>query len=181
MNAVANEIDFNEMTRGIIHNRKKYRAGSFVRAAEILDALHELGLPPGYVESIRSDVFKVLKDGHAYAPSNVYLAFFGLDNKATHLKIGVAKDVKKRMGGIRTGNPLPNLWTYSATYETRRDAFAVESAILAHMAADSVHGEWVSVGSISERAAEAIVESLADVAEAAAGCRIKFRLNGVNP
>lgn len=181
MNAsnTAEVIDFNQIAKNIVRVSGKYQAGSLVRVYEVMDQLRELPFPPGYVDSLRDDVLKVLQAGVSAKPTFVYLAFYGINDRATHLKVGVAKDVKARLTGIRTGNPLPILWTFTALYPTRSDAMVVESAILAHLSADSIHGEWVSVGALTASTAEAIVDSLADVATAVSGYHIHFQPEGV--
>lgn len=177
MNAVAEVIDFNELTKGMIRASTQ-TSGSLVTVYDIAEQMRGLPFPPGYVDTLRDEMLSVLKTGIPAKPTFVYLAFYGFNDKATHLKIGVAKDVSARMASIRTGNPLQNLWTYTAAYSTRADALQVESALLAHMSADSVHGEWVSVGSIDNHEASAVVESLSDVAAEVAGCRVNFRIDG---
>lgn len=180
MNAgsTAEIIDFNQLTKSMVRSLNP-RIGDVSSVYDAFDILRGLPFPPGYVDSLRGDVLKVLRAGMPSKPTFVYLAFYGVNNKATHLKIGVAKNVKARLSGIKTGNPLPNLWTFTAGYSTRGDALAVEAALIAHMSANSVHGEWVSVGSIAECAAASIVESLADVAATVSECRIRFQLEGV--
>ena len=178
MNAVTDVIDFNELTKGMICASNK-TLGSLVTVYDIVEQMRGIPFPPGYIDTLRDEMLSVLKTGIPTKPTFVYLAFYGFNGRATHLKIGVAKDVKARMASIRTGNPLQNLWTYTAAYSTKPDALRVEAALLAHMSSDSVHGEWVSVGLVSDKASAAIVGSLNDVAEAVAGCRINFRLSEV--
>lgn len=178
MNTAAEAIDFNQIAKNIVRFTGKYRAGSFLKIYEAMELLRELPFPPGYVDSLRDDALKVLQAGDSAKPTFVYLAFYGDNNKATHLKVGVAKDVTARLAGIRTGNPLPLLWKFTALYPSRRDAMAVESALLAHLSADSIHGEWVGVGTLSANASVAIVDSLSDVAETVSGYHIHFQQEG---
>lgn len=179
MNTSAELIDFNQIAKNIVRVSGKYQTGSIVKVFEIMDQLRELPFPPGYVDSLRDDALKVLNAGVSAKPTFVYLAFYGSNGRATHLKVGVAKNVKSRLASIRTGNPLPILWTFTALYPTRTSAMGVESALLAHLSGDSIHGEWVSVGALTASTAAAIVDSLADVAAAVSGYHMRFQPEGV--
>jgi hypothetical protein len=68
------------------------------------------------------------------------------------------------MSGIRTGNPIPRLWTFAAAFPSREEAVEIESVLLQHMAAHKAHGEWVHVHGLSEQAAAAMAQSLGEVA-----------------
>jgi hypothetical protein len=111
--------------------------------------------------------------------THVYLAFFGNEGRATYMKIGIAKNVRNRMSGIATGNPLPNLWTYSAPFFTRVKATAVEAALLRHMSPDKVHGEWIHVQGLSARTAAEVVVSLSEVAGTVHGDEVLFELRDI--
>jgi hypothetical protein len=118
---------------------------------------------------------KTYHSGVPVEPISVYLAFYGINDMASYLKIGIAKNVKNRLGGIKTGNPLPNLWTFTAVYDSKRDALSVESALLDHMSGDSVHGEWINVHGMTLQVSEALAESLSEVASEVTGGKIFFR------
>lgn len=172
---ILEEYDFNDIARRIAKLKKRQRLGDYSLVAYVLSELGSLPFPPGYLDSVRDEMFCTLRTGGG-TPSmtSVYLAFYGLEDRASHLKIGIAKDVRSRLSNIKTGNPLPNLWTYTAPFPNRKYAAAVESALLSHMSKDSAHGEWINLGGISDQAAEAIVASLADVATEIHGDSVQF-------
>lgn len=167
------DIDFNDMARRIEALPGLVKPGDLARIAAALSDLKGLPFPPGYLDEVRDDMFTALRRGER-SVTYVYLAFFGLGDKASHLKIGISRNVKHRLGGIKTGNPLPNLWSFSAICGSRQEAEEVEAALLRHMAPHKVHGEWVNVHGVSEDAARAIVQSLAEVAAAVHGKGLQF-------
>lgn len=174
---VSEEIDFNDLAYGLQQLKDKVTSDHVATIYEVFEFLRRVPFPPGYLDQTRTEMFRALRErestgDHTY----VYLSFYGENERASHMKIGVAKNVKARMAGIKTGNPLPKLWTYSAWFSTKKEALIVESALLKHMAADAVHGEWVSVGALSEQAARSIVESLTEVAGAALNSFANFKL-----
>jgi len=138
------------------------------RASGIMGAINQLrrcGLPAAYVDGLQDELLSTFcAEVPPEVMDNVYLAFHGAEVRATHMKIGVAKHVGRRMSELSTGNPLPRLWVFAATLPGRHIALKVEAALLRHMQASRTSGEWSSVGEVSESAAEAIVLSLAEVA-----------------
>ena len=60
------------------------------------------------------------------------------------IKIGIAKDVGRRLEGIQSGNPLEVTIIYSREFEERRAA-QVERAAHRHFKAQRVRGEWFRV------------------------------------
>jgi hypothetical protein len=125
-------------------------------------------LPAAYVDGIRAELLQMI--GMTKVDETfVYLAFWGMDGRSEFLKIGVAKDVKRRMGDIHSANPMDRLWTFKMPLDTRGEAMQVESALLRHMAKDRVTGEWIRLSGCSAQACEAIAASLAEVAAAARG------------
>jgi T5orf172 domain-containing protein len=171
------DIDFNEIARKIKALPGLVKPGDMCRLALALDGIRDLPFPPGYLDALRGDMISALRSGPATS-AYVYLSFYGSVDSASHLKIGIAKNVKSRMSGIKTGNPLLRLWTYAAQFPAREMALAVETFLLSHVSRDSVHGEWVNVHGMSEQAALAFVESLAEVAGAVGGRRVEFELQG---
>lgn len=105
--------------------------------------------------------------------ASVYLGFFGLNDRSEFLKVGVAKNVRNRMADHSTGNPMFNVLTVSAQFQTRSTAFAVEQALLKHLIAEKTKGEWVHCKA-SIPACRAIAESLAEVAAEIAGHPVAF-------
>lgn len=171
------EIDFNSLAYGLTQLHKSATNDHYETVFGVIELLRRTPLPPGYVNNIQSEMYRMLSHGPRKTKcSNVYLAFYGYDDKATHMKIGVANDIKKRMDTFKIGNPLPNMFTYGAHFHDRKEAFTVETALLKHLSADAVHGEWVSVGAISAEAAKKITESLAEVAGQAINSLVEFRL-----
>lgn len=167
------EHDFNELARKIARLPKLLKPGDICRVSAAISGLRDLPFPPGYLDEALGDMLKTLRGSKAVS-THVYLSFYGGGRVASYMKVGIAKNVKARMSGIKTGNPLTRLWTYSARFRSRDDAAAVEAAILAHLAGDSVHGEWVNVHGLSREAAFALVESLAEVAAEVDGYDVHF-------
>jgi hypothetical protein len=177
MNMKDEEIDFNSLAYGLKRLHESVTNDHYETVFGVVELLRRTPLPPGYVTSIQSEMYMLLSHGHKKTKgSNVYLAFYGHDDRATHMKIGVANDIKKRMDTFKTGNPFPNMFTYGAHFHERKEAFTVETALLKHLSASAVHGEWVSVGAISAEAAKKITESLAEVAGYAINSLVEFRL-----
>lgn len=162
----------------IVHGAKAMRAAvapmDFVRVTAIAEAMSKLPLPAAYVDGVKVELLQMLGMPGRIDMTSVYLAFYGDSDRANYLKIGVAKDVRARMRGIATGNPLPRLWTFEAVFASRQVAADVEAALIRHMSPDKIHGEWVKVGSLSEQAALAVVSSLAEVASHTFGGHVCF-------
>jgi hypothetical protein len=132
--------------------------------------------PEAYVDGLRDEMLQML--GAAYPSdltTSVYLAFHGLDGRAAFMKAGIAKDVKKRMRELYTGNPMPRLWTYSAKVEGRGLAYRVESALHEHLRETATSGEWFQVHGLSEDAAAMVADSLSEVASQAANRPVVFK------
>jgi hypothetical protein len=170
---MADGHDFNELARRITALPDLIKPGDLSKVYSFIHDMSELPFPPGYLDELRTDMLKALMRGKRVT-TPVYLSFYGVGDKASHLKIGVAKSVKSRMSSIKTGNPLPRLWTYAAMLPAKADALAVESALLHKMASDRAHGEWVHVHGLSESAALAVVSSLEEVASGMHGYPVQF-------
>lgn len=170
------EVDLGPVLDGFKAMRSNFRAGDVARIHQAVETLRELPLPPSYLDGIRDELVQMCtgRGKITYYASCVYLAFYGEGARATYLKIGIAKDVRARLKSHTTSNPIPMLWAYFAGFDARTEATKVESALLNHMKADRIHGEWVSVGEIAQAAATAIVESLAEVASDATGGPVQF-------
>lgn len=141
----------------------------------VVSALQRLPYPPAYVEGIRAELLQML--GLDYLDHTyVYLTFWGLEDRAEFMKVGVAKDVKSRMAGIKTGNPMDRLWTYCLLLHSRSEAMRVESALLEKMADSRVSGEWVRTSKLSAQACRAISDDLAAVATEVCGRPIILRV-----
>lgn len=163
------DIDWQYLAKQVHHRYSPVKVGDRARVYGAVESLRHLPFPQGYLDCLIMEMMDMLKetDGSALERTSVYLTFFGNGDRASHLKIGVARDVRHRLASLRTGNPMPNLWTYSAELISRRKAMAVESSLLKHMREDRAEGEWVHVYGLSEQAAEEIVKSLAEVATVA--------------
>lgn len=120
-------------------------------------------LPDAYVDGIRLELLQMVGRPDADL-TYVYLSFWGTDDRADYLKIGIAKNVRKRMSGAHTDNPMNRLWTYTMPLHTRAEAMKVEAALLSHMAHSRITGEWVKLSKFSDQACKAMAESLAEVA-----------------
>lgn len=167
------DIDFNDLARRLSEIPRKLQPGDACLIAAAIDSIRGLPFPDGYLDEVCQDMLRTAQRG-GRVTTYVYLAFFGSDDKASHLKIGIAKNVRSRLNGIKTGNPLTNLWTYSAELSSRQDAEEIEAALLRHMSPQKVHGEWVNVHGLSQPASEAVVQSLSEVAGALRGHEVAF-------
>lgn len=160
------EIDVGSLLRALAQHRNgALSARDGYWALKAIGDLRKTSLPECYVDGLHDEIVQFLCiKAPAHPPQYVYLAFHGHDGRASHMKIGVAKDVGNRMAAIYTGCPLPRLWVYRTPFSRKRDALTVERALLAHMSEGRTSGEWVGVGSITDSVAAALVTSLAEVA-----------------
>lgn len=180
MKVICEDIDFNELAKRIQKHSGRVAPGSIGRVEAAIETLRDLPFAYGYLDSLREEILTALyKRKHKHGCVFVYLAFYGNENKASFLKIGIAANVQSRLRGIKTGNPLPNVFTYAARFETRQEAAAVESALLDNMSPDGVHGEWIDVHGMAYAAVSAVVESLAEVASDVDGSEVHFNSLGV--
>lgn len=169
------EIDLSGLMYGLMGMRAagKPKDAGFVMCA--MERLRATQLPEAYLDGIQDELLQmVCAPIPKSALVSVYLAFHGTDDRASYMKIGVARNVRARMSGLSTGNPLPRLWTYAASFAGRHRAVKVEGALLSHMGNDRVKGEWIRVGGLSAEAAAAIVESLSEVAAAEMSQPVQF-------
>lgn len=107
------------------------------------------------------------------AKCSVYLGFFGSEDAASFLKIGIARDVAKRMAQHRISNPMLCTLSVWAEFPSRSIARDVEVALLRHMKDERARGEWVNCRA-SLPACRAIAESLAEVASQVSGAPVVF-------
>ncbi len=173
------EIDFKRITAGIKAAREAYQPGDLAKIYLAIESLRSLPLAPAYLNGVRDELVSMVCDlrvrgQHDTTPTSVYLSFYGTESRASFLKIGIAKDVRKRLAGHATSNPMPNLWTFAGAFGTRHKAGLVEAALLRHMANDKAHGEWLHVHGLSLDAAMEVVQSLAEVASDLAGGPVTF-------
>lgn len=163
------EINFSGLIQGLYSMRSASTVSDGIGVMKAIAHLRKVGtLPEAYVDGIQDELLQLIcqpipQEVHV----NVYLTFHGLENRASFLKIGVARNVRSRMKELSTGNPLPRIWTFASGYSSRQKAMKVERALLEHMSHSRVNGEWVQVHGLSFDAAEAVVASLAEVASAA--------------
>jgi len=120
-------------------------------------------LPAAYVDGIRAELLLMVGKPDADL-TYVYMTFWGMEDRADYMKIGIAKNVRKRMSGAHTDNPMNRLWTFTIPLPTRSEAMTVEAALLQHMAHSRITGEWVKLSKFSEQACKAMADSLAEVA-----------------
>lgn len=163
------DYDWQALSEAVKKGYPSVKIGDRATIQGAIDSLRHLPFPPGYLEWMLLETLDILSesDSTAWDVTSVYLAFFGADIRASHLKIGVARNVKHRVASLKTGNPMPNLWTFAAELPSRRKAMAIEGALLRHMREDRAEGEWVNVYGLSEQATGEVVKSLGEVATAA--------------
>lgn len=167
---MAERLNLNSVVDGLMLMQDCTSVNEAVSVIRAIRELRKTQLPTAYLDGIQDELLAML--GQHYpkrAQVSVYLTFHGSEGRASHLKIGVARNVRKRLASLQTGSPLPRLWTWSAPFNGRQLAFKVESKLLSIMEGNRTSGEWSSVGSITEPAAEKLVESLSDAAAALAG------------
>ena len=168
-------IDLGGLVLGITGLRGCWSAGDVARLCMAVTYLRRLPLPGAYVDGLQDELFQMI--GQTVPPEEkikVYLAFYGCGERASFLKIGVAKNVKNRIASFSTGNPLINVWTFAADIGGRQRAMGVESALLKHLVADAAQGEWIKVQGLTESASLAFVDSLAEVATETRGQPVTF-------
>lgn len=159
------DFDFFPLIENLSIYRGMKRGGRAIAVMQAVRTLRSAGLPPAYVDGLQDELLRFVCDEVPESVCDwVYLAFHGQDARATHMKIGVANNVSRRMSAISTSSPLPRLWVYSAPVVGRHLALRIESGLLDHMEGNRTNGEWCAVGEVSESAAEAMAISLAEVA-----------------
>lgn len=145
----------------------------YVEAA--IKQLRKTILPAAYVEGIRGELYQMLGTDMGERTS-VYLAFFGAGDQADYMKIGIARNVGRRMDGLRSGNPMMFLTAYSAPFVSRQAAARVEAGLLEFYRESRANGEWVRLSSPRDReGCRAIVESLCQVATGLYGREVEFK------
>jgi hypothetical protein len=101
-----------------------------------------------------------MRDGPAYC----YLAFYGLDDTANYMKVGMTRHPEQRLYHMATGNPLDCLWVFVSRLPVARAAFHVEKFLHRHLEAHRRRGEWFAVGNADWQAASALARQLYVVA-----------------
>ena len=174
------EMDLGPVLTSLEKMREATRPGDLMQLNSAMAELAKLPIPPAYLNGLRDELSSLLfgtkYDYRAYV-ANVYLAFFGDpgSDRASYLKVGIAKDVFARMLSHSTSNPLTRMWVFAAGFDTRGFAQTVEAGLLKHLDPDRVKGEWVHVHGVAEDAAAVIVESLAEVAADIHGAPVRFK------
>lgn len=169
------EIDIYALMGGFAGMRKATSTRDAILVVQAIQTLRKTKLPDAYVDGVQDELLEMV--GQTVPKDmlvHVYLTFHGAEDLATYMKVGVARDVSNRLSTLATGNPLPRLWAFKAPFIDRNYAMRVEAALLRHMNADRVTGEWVRVGGLSRSAADSVVESLAEVAGIACGRDVVF-------
>lgn len=177
---MGNEIDFGPVLTGLEKMREAYLPADLHRLNAILVEMSHLPIPQACIDGIRDELMAlVCGTNYTYRSytANVYLAFFGDADaeRASYMKVGIAKDVASRMLSHSTSNPLTQRWVFAAGFNTRQEALAVEAGLLRHQRDDRVKGEWVNVHGVSESAAASIADSLAEVASEIHGAPVRFK------
>lgn len=126
-------------------------------------------LPSAYVDGLQDELLQFIGKPNSVPLTSVYLAFHGLDDRATFVKVGVARNVKSRMRQLYTGSPMPRIWTFVLELKSREMAYRVEGALHAHLRETGSSGEWFTRHSLTLQAAEQFAASLAEVAGVVTG------------
>lgn len=133
-----------------------------------MNILRRAPLADAYVDGLHMEILQMM-GAEKLSQTYVYLSFWGMGDRADFLKIGIAKNVKHRMSGHKSSNPLDRLWTYSMTCISRPEALKVEAALLAKMSEDRCSGEWVRLSRFSAQACKAIADDLSALAAEVCG------------
>tara|TARA_R110001632_G_scaffold205482_1_gene329209 strand:+ start:1469 stop:1765 length:297 start_codon:yes stop_codon:yes gene_type:complete len=72
----------------------------------------------------------------------VYFIQSGNSKKRNPVKIGVAKNPKRRMAVLQTGNPEELTLLVVIKCDNRAEAFAIENHLHASLAKRNIRGEW---------------------------------------
>lgn len=155
--------DIGAVVDGLKRMHTQWRRSDEAKIENAMRILSETNLPKAILEGFRVEMLQLL-GARYYDHTHVYIAFFGDEGRAQFMKIGVAKHVRFRIDGIRTGNPLDCLWTFCCPIGSRAEAGKVEAALHRNMANTRTNGEWFRLSKCSEQACEAIVQSLAELA-----------------
>lgn len=102
-----------------------------------------------------------------FGPAYCYLAFFGLDDTASYMKIGMSKHPEQRLYSMGTDNPLDCLWVFVSRLPCTRAAFHVEQFLHRHLNERRRKGEWFAIGNTDMAGAEGLARQLSSVALAA--------------
>lgn len=166
-----------KIVEGFAYMRGGVNAGKAHRVWAVMNSIRRAKcFPDAYLDGVLDEMFQMLAQPlPREARASVYLAFHGLENRASFLKVGVAVDVKKRMRELYTGNPFPRLWTFEAELPSRSAAYRTEGALHHHLRPANTSGEWFQVHGLSESAACGFAESLAEVATEMAGASVEFK------
>lgn len=149
----------------------KPRPGDCVKVAGVVAQLEGMPLPHGAIQAVQEFLCFSMRDNglSERSPTSVYLTFFGEEDCAEYMKVGVSRVVKDRMSNIRTSTPLMQLWTWAAEAPVRKAAYKVEREILRHLKDDRVTGEWVKCRCSTIDAAEMIVRSIEEFCQSLDG------------
>lgn len=146
------------------HGLNSYRPGDIATVYGVTRALEHLPLGSGALDQVREFLVESLRS-RALAnesPTSIYLTFFGGDQGAEYLKVGVSGSLKGRMSSIRTSNPMAQLWTWAGAAPSRREAYRLEREILAHLSEARLSGEWVRARCGSIDVAQMMVDSISE-------------------
>ena len=102
-----------------------------------------------------------------FGPSYCYLAFFGLDETANYMKVGMSRHPEQRLYSMGTDNPLDCLWVFVSRLPCTRAAFHVEQTLHRHLSEHRRKGEWFAIGNTELAGAEGLARQLFGVAQAA--------------
>lgn len=98
-----------------------------------------------------------------FGPAYCYLAFFGLDDTASYMKIGMSRHPEQRLYGMGTDNPLDCLWVFVSRLSCTRAAFHAEQFLHRHLAGHRRKGEWFAIGNTDRTGADGLARQLSAV------------------
>lgn len=175
---MAKDIDIGPVIAGLKRMRLALRPGDLSILYSAFEDLRALPLPPSYLDGVRNEMQLMMgvgqKHDRVFGPTMVYLSFYGVGGLASFLKIGVAKDVRKRLAGHATSNPMPNLWAFTASFMSRQKAEAVEAMLLRNLGEFKAHGEWLHVEKLCRDKATTMADQLSKIAARETGNDVTF-------
>lgn len=156
--------------------RKWANDGDVIAVMQAMATLRRAtAIPSAYVDGLQDELLQLIGKPDSVPLTSVYLAFHGPEERATFVKVGVARNVKSRMRQLYTGSPMPRLWTFALALKSRDLAYKVEGALHAHLRDTGSSGEWFALHGLTHQAAEQFAASLAEVAEMASGRPAVFK------
>lgn len=173
------ELDLRGLVYGMHALKSQGARNNAVRVIHAIDVLRKSTIPSAYIDGLQDELLALVCDRvPTDLKSHVYLTFHGERGVASHMKVGVAKNVRSRVGSFSTGNPLPELWTFAASFPGRHIAYRIERAILDHLGESRAKGEWVRVPMLGVIDAACMASELGGFASQHTTHPVNFKLAG---